>query len=255
MAGGNRSSGVVPGVLLLAGAAVAVAAAVAMWSTPDDTSPAPAVATMTPGPTAGPGWRLWAVRDDGSPVRWDPCSEIAWTVRAGDPAWLSPVVGQVLDRVTAATGLRFRRVPPRDTAVGSDRPLASDGAWEPVVVTFTTPSETDWLTDADRAVTVPVAVDGQFVTGQVLLHDGRELTADLASRDGSWGGVLLHEVGHLVGLDHVEDPAQVLHPVPREGPVRLGDGDLAGLATVSADPTCLQAPPARNLVAVTPRRR
>jgi predicted Zn-dependent protease len=42
-------------------------------------------------------------------------------------------------------------------------------------------------------------------------------------------GTILHELGHLVGLGHVDDPAQLMF---REGgPERLGlaEGDLRGL--------------------------
>lgn len=43
---------------------------------------------------------------------------------------------------------------------------------------------------------------------------------------------LLHEIGHVLGLDHVDDPGQVMHDYGnfREG--GLGAGDIAGLAAI-----------------------
>jgi hypothetical protein len=43
-------------------------------------------------------------------------------------------------------------------------------------------------------------------------------------------GVVLHELAHLVGLDHVEDPAEVA----TSATVALGPGDRQGLAAVGA---------------------
>jgi hypothetical protein len=45
-------------------------------------------------------------------------------------------------------------------------------------------------------------------------------------------GVVLHELGHLVGLDHVKDPGQVMHATSET--VGLADGDREGLAAVGA---------------------
>ncbi|MGJ9411746.1 matrixin family metalloprotease [Aeromicrobium sp. CF4.19] len=39
--------------------------------------------------------------------------------------------------------------------------------------------------------------------------------------------VLLHELAHLVGLDHVDDTDELMYPT--SGPLEWGPGDLAGL--------------------------
>jgi len=142
------------------------------------------------------------------------------------------------------------------TAAGQDRNVAVEdlSSWEPVLVTLTTPEEVGWLTPDDRALAVPVAIDQVFVTGQVLLNGDEALETDFASRDDSWGSTLLHEVGHLVGLDHVDDPEQLMYPYPLAGIAEFGDGDLLGLAALGAhDTTCL--PTAVRPVTITPPRR
>jgi hypothetical protein len=53
---------------------------------------------------------------------------------------------------------------------------------------------------------------------------------------------VLHELIHVLGLGHVDDASQLMATFPGAGPVRLGTGDLAGLAAVSADQGCLDVP-------------
>nr|WP_246304049.1 matrixin family metalloprotease [Nocardioides thalensis] len=70
----------------------------------------------------------------------------------------------------------------------------------------------------------------RYVTGSVTLDT--DLDADLDSDVAR--GVLLHELGHLVGLDHVSDRDELMYadgtfvrdfgPGDREGLVRLGEG-------------------------------
>jgi hypothetical protein len=71
-----------------------------------------------------------------------------------------------------------------------------------------------------------------FVTGTVAL-DAADFAQMLA--DPTWiaaaRGVVLHEIGHLVGLAHVSDPGQLMHP--SSGDVAdFGPGDLSGLAAL-----------------------
>lgn len=218
--------------LLLLGAAVM---AVTVWATmPGDDG----IAMVGPAESAE-GYRLWAERADGTAVRWDPCQPIDWVLNpAGAPDDAAQLVADAVSRVGAVTGLQFRYLgtttePPTDVRPTID-PDRYGRDWAPVLVAWTSPDSGTALRDTDQGVAVPVAVDGVFVTAQVLLNDQRWLSPDFAERSVSWGGVLVHEFGHVVGLDHVEDPSQLMYRYAGSGPVRFGAGDLAGFDAVGA---------------------
>lgn len=46
--------------------------------------------------------------------------------------------------------------------------------------------------------------------------------------------VILHELGHLVGLDHVTAPKQVMYPETQLVSTSLGAGDLTGLSLLGS---------------------
>ena len=52
--------------------------------------------------------------------------------------------------------------------------------------------------------------------------------------------LFMHEIGHVLGLDHVESMSQVMYAeVPWAGEARFGAGDRAGLALVGAGQSCV----------------
>ena len=46
--------------------------------------------------------------------------------------------------------------------------------------------------------------------------------------------IVLHELGHLVGLAHVANPTQLMLPEASPGVVDFAAGDLTGLAQLGA---------------------
>lgn len=227
---------------------------------------APAAAAPGPGraPVVEDGFRLWERSDDGSPVRWDPCTPIRWTVNPdGAPPDALPDLHRAFDRIAAASGLDFAFAGTTDEEPRRDRaPYQHDrygDRWAPVLVAWARPHEAGLpLRDVDRAISIPVAVTsaspGVFVTGQVVFATGLELDPGFADRARTWGPTMLHELGHLVGLDHVEDPGQLMYPYAGDGAGQLGAGDRAGLAAVGASGGCV-ATPAPGPIDVTYVRR
>jgi hypothetical protein len=247
-------------IVVGAGAAVAiVAAAVVLIASAADRAASPAAVAhvgASSDPTSGGQFAVWERNDDGSPVRWDPCTPIEVDVNLDRaPEGALGDVAEALDRLEAATGLTLvLRGTTREEPAGARsayRPTADGGRWAPVLVAWTDPGDAGLpLRDTDRGVAVPLAVgtdgDRVFVSGQVVLNAQRDdLVPGFDDRATSWGATLVHELAHVLGLDHVDDPGELLWTYPGRGPVTFGPGDLAGLHAIGASGGCLAVPDPR----------
>lgn len=205
-----------------------------------------------PDPTRD-GYDVWARNSDGTPVRWNPCEPVEWVFNpAGAPPGVQIDLDRAVGEISAATGLRFRyrgttdEVPQRQRSPFQPERYG-DEDWAPILVAWTRPGDTDVpLSTTDRGVSVPVAVGDSdadvFVSGQIVFNPDRPLVAGFGDRRSSWGSTILHEWGHAVGLDHVDDPTQLMYTFPGEGPAVLGAGDRRGLAELGSGGGCLDVP-------------
>ncbi|GGB31596.1 hypothetical protein GCM10011492_22790 [Flexivirga endophytica] len=183
---------------------------------------------------------------DTHPVAWDPCRPIHLVINdARAPEQGDPLLQEAIAQVTEATGLQFvvdgptteapaTDRPPRDTARYGDR-------WSPVLVAWTDPSAVPHLKGSVAGVAGPdgapfyTAEQRHWVSGSVNL-DGPQLSLIL-QRPAGWEtarAIVMHEFGHLVGLQHVPQPSQLMYASStnrtdfgrgdREGLRQLGDG-------------------------------
>ena len=199
------------------------------------------------------GYDVWARNEDGSPVRWDPCAPIHLVIADdGAPAGWRDDLDRAMDEVGEVSGLAFEVEATTDERPDVRRPAYQPDRyghrWAPVLVAWSPPGEGDLpLHATDRGLAIPLAVgvdgDRTYVTGQIVLNRERDdLEVGFADRAGSWGATLLHELGHLLGLAHADDHAQLMAHYPGEGPVVLGEGDRAGLRAVGSDAGCRAVP-------------
>ena len=231
----------------LAGWSPAGAAAETLPPVPPDAARAPLGVPQTP-PHGSGGYGFLVRDDDGSPVLFDPCRPVHWVNAPGPvPPGGQEVVRRAFDELSRHTGLRFVEDGDTDERPGDARALVQPSRygdrWAPVLVAWAPGAEAPRLAGGVAGYAGPdVADDGGrlLVSGQVVLD-----ADDLAHADG--GGVrafayyaVLHELGHLVGLAHVDDATQLMYP---QGHIAaFAPGDLRGLAAAGSGPCSTRDP-------------
>lgn len=182
------------------------------------------------------------LQPSGEPVAYDPCRPIHVVVNErAAPAGSGAILADALAEITRTTGLRFVVDGGTDELPDFSRepfqPARYGDRWAPVLVAWSDPTELAEL-DGDTAGlggSTWLQVDGTasvYVTGVVVL-DGPQLGDVLQGRPEGQvevQAIIQHELAHLVGLDHVDDPGELMHPVSMPGVVDFGPGDLTGLA-------------------------
>ena len=114
--------------------------------------------------------------------------------------------------------------------------------WSPVLIAWTDPAEYKGMAGY-AGLGGPDTVSGsspghrRYVSGVVLLNRAH-LSQVVTWDDGAarLDAVVLHEFGHLVGLDHVPDPGQLMYKQPTPHAGGFAEGDRRGLAVLSGGP-------------------
>lgn len=199
---------------------------------------APATPT-TPGP-----YRFTNKDPDGRPVGFDPCRTIHYVVRVGPgPLNGAALVADGVARLERATGLRFQYDGTTDEVPTSSSRFSAD---DPVFIGWAAEDETDLFSRFGHEV---IGVAGSQMAGgagdarvyrggYVVLKPYLNLVPGFGPGR-SEGNVLLHELGHLAGLDHVDDPGEQMAPgVGPQAPADYGPGDRQGLYRLGASRGC-----------------
>jgi hypothetical protein len=209
-------------------------------------------------------------------IHWDACRPIEYVVNTKlAPSGSIEVLNEALARVSEASGLKFSYLGVTDERLKETRAYQqtekyrTTTGWAPVLIVFQSDAEFDAAIKLNgyrsgnikdvKGFATPLPAENNtinsdrggrtYVTGVVSI---RASFAEASLRDGAKEtllGIYIHELGHLLGLAHVEDDREIMYFMADNS--HYGPGDLEGLAILGGQ-ECLDTntyPVPYNLVA------
>jgi hypothetical protein len=179
-----------------------------------------------------------ARQSSGEPVTYDPCVPIHYVVndrKAFDGA--AEALAEAVDEVEKATGLVMVDDGATDEAPSKERAARDDhygDYWSPVLISWSDGYETPVLKGGIAGVGGSQSFGSSsqwwYVTGSAVF-DGPQLERIYRTKDGPARvrAVIMHELGHVVGLAHVSALGELMRPMASDV-TTWGPGDRAGLA-------------------------
>lgn len=215
-------------------------------------SPAQKAVTTTAGePVVGPttspaGYSfLYVDPKTGAPIRFNPCVPLHYVVNpTGAPAGALTAINQAVAEVSKASGIEITEdeITAEVPSVNRENylPRLYGVQWAPILIGWVSLGKPAGQQDGFAAVGGPAAAvaDGPvwvWTSGAIQINTDADLAA------GDLKGVVMHELGHVLGLGHATQPDEVMNPSGNNG-ATWGPGDLAGLAKVGRAAGCLPEP-------------
>ncbi len=203
----------------------------------------PTVHRPRPGETVtnGSNYRFESI-SNGQPLRWDPCrGAIPVVVSTRNlPVFGMNSINDALREIAAVTGLRFEIVGtddhlvtgndylPETLAIGwvkwGESPYITDGVVG--MARWATSGSGRYFRVSGATVTLLVQVDFEDPTGEYYMR-------------AYYKSILMHEIGHTLGLGHVDDANEIMNPT-YGGFSDFGPGDLQGLTHLGTALGCVR---------------
>ncbi|GAB3247291.1 hypothetical protein [Kineosporia babensis] len=194
-------------------------------------------------------------------ARWDPCQKaITWQVNmAGWPAKKRPAmlkqIQSAVAQVSRITGMKYRYA---GTTTFTPRQENLVSAPADIVVAVINPKTTNFSFSENSLGYGGVlwatwyGGDGEgaaVVRGYaVLIPSGMNKLKAGFGKGNTQGNVILHEMAHAAGLDHVRSSKQQMYPdLTAKSPNGYASGDLQGLGKVGKKAGCITIPDRVNI--------
>ena len=199
-----------------------------------------------PVPAVGGSYAFLETQVDASgetvPIAWSPCRQIHVVVNpAGAPSDFADRVSAALTLASAYSGLRFVVDGTTDEAPSTQRapfqPQRYGDQWVPVLIAMASAEQVPELAGdvvgvALTAGAVEPSVGLQVRVSGIVYVDVEVLDRPEIQGSPMYEAVLRHELGHMLGLGHVDDPSQLMNPTATQSLYQVGD--QTGLALLGA---------------------
>jgi hypothetical protein len=203
------------------------------------------------------GYSFLEVRPGGCfPVRFNPCQPVHYVVNStlAPPGALADL-DAAFEQLSRATGIEFVNDGPTDEPASLSRrafqPERYGNRWAPVLVVWAS-GEPLRLARTNPGGGRAVNGGGVYISGILILNvdavtDERRGTP-LEGGFGpgaTWGRVMIHELGHLMGLGHVRTSQEIMFDDLglQTGRAEYHRGDLEGLRFLGREAGCVETPP------------
>lgn len=217
---------------------------------------------------------LWVANDGCAPVRFNPCEPIPYVTNEAkaQPEDLE-ALRQAMAKVTEATGIEFEHEGTTDELPGRRGAYVEryGERWAPVLVAWVDEQQMEFFVGSaggrtpgrgeTTGTTVPVnhypgagsprRVGDALVSGLLILNvdavdpETGEPIDHGFDRGLNWGRVILHELGHVIGLGHVQSRSNIMqHELRRQtlSSVDWGIGDELALRAIGREAGCSDTP-------------
>lgn len=181
-------------------------------------------------------------------VRWNPCNGvIRWKLNPSNGLYGQlATIKAAFRKLSSLTGLRFAYAGTATTPIQTGTSVGPYDGYQ-ILIGWSDPTYDANMTGGGSdtwATTTPrwYASNEQMQSAVVALNmDYRSQMIAGMRPGGSFGMLMLHELGHVVGLDHVDDQNQAMYPTILQGARApdYGQGDKDGLWSVGAAQGCL----------------
>lgn len=200
---------------------------------------------IKPAPSApsGQGDYSFMTTNEHGPAAFDPCRSVPFVINYEEPLPNGDaMVQEALDIVGNLSGLRFIVEGHTDELASLDRPPMDKprygDRWSPILIAFTNPERDHRLVDAVAGIGGSLAMSdsrGRLTNVSGLVHLDTPALREMLDRPNGRTAVIaiiMHELGHVVGLGHVDDPRELM-AAHNSGQTTFGDGDRRGLAELA----------------------
>ena len=213
-------------------------------------------------------------------VHWDACRALEYVVNTENaPAGALDVLSNAMGRVSEASGLKFSYLGTTNEKLGGTRSMyqpskyRTSTGWAPILVVFQNDAEFNasvtkngyhsgdgkGVNDvkgfatplpAENSITGNKGQSGRtYVSGVISIRSSFAEGGIKSKNTETLLGIYIHELAHLLGLAHVDDPNEIMYYMADNS--QYGPGDLQGLSLLGGQ-DCLDKatyPVPYNLIA------